>query len=78
MPEGIGRLEWKRGGGTRATDQLSVTPFSFSELAGCSILKDARDRRRVARMIIESGRSGGGLNCYEWVVMDVDMIVESP
>ncbi|GFX16437.1 transposable element Tc1 transposase [Trichonephila clavipes] len=31
MPEGIGRLEWKRGGGTRATDQLSVTPFSFSE-----------------------------------------------
>ncbi|GFT80006.1 hypothetical protein TNCV_1244571, partial [Trichonephila clavipes] len=27
-------------------------------------------------MIIESGRSGGGLNCNEWVVMDVDMIVE--
>ncbi|GFX47923.1 hypothetical protein TNCV_4793021 [Trichonephila clavipes] len=82
MPEGIGRLEWKRGGGTRATDQLRVTPFSFSEvgrkemellsalqggknnwfrlkgerdkfsfsekLGGCSILKVARDRRRVA------------------------------
>ncbi|GFV23913.1 hypothetical protein TNCV_272761 [Trichonephila clavipes] len=46
-------------------------------LGGCSILKDARDRRRLARMIIESSRSGGGLNCYEWVVMDVDMIVES-
>ncbi|GFX57858.1 hypothetical protein TNCV_3068251 [Trichonephila clavipes] len=51
---------------------------SFSaKLGGCSILKDAMDRRRVARMIIESSRSGGGLNCYEWVVMDVDMIVES-
>ncbi|GFX91338.1 uncharacterized protein TNCV_4144131 [Trichonephila clavipes] len=33
MPEGIGRLEWWRGGGTRATDQMSVTSFSFSELA---------------------------------------------
>ncbi|GFX59998.1 hypothetical protein TNCV_4985091 [Trichonephila clavipes] len=52
--------------------------FSFSaKLGWCSILKNARDRRRVARMIIESGRSGGGLNCYEWVVMDVDMIVAS-